>query len=287
MAGVVARTAAVLLALLVIPQGGALVGGTFTYTVQTGDSLARIGARFGVAAATLARRNALLPGSVLHPGQQLELDNRHVVPLPRRDALVLNIAQRMLYFQSADGLHALPVAVGTPAWPTPQGRFTIVEREVDPAWDVPISIQEEMRQQHEPVITRMPPGPKNPLGRRFIRLSLVNIGIHGTIEPASIYRFASHGCIRLHADDIAWLYDRVAVGMTGIAIYEPVLMTVSEGRVFLEVHPDAYRQGGAPLARARALAEVLEVGKAVDWEAAADVVRHREGLAVDVTLAAE
>ena len=287
MAVAVVRAAAVLLALLLVPPGGTLVGGTFTYTVQPGDSVARIGARFGITPAALARRNGLAPRSVLHAGQQLAVDNRHVVPPLAGQALLLNVAQRMLFFQSTEGVHAYPVAVGTRAWPTPTGPFTVIDREVDPAWDVPVSIQEEMRQQGKPVITRMPPGPANPLGRRFIRLSLPNIGLHGTNEPASVFRYASHGCIRLHPDDIAWLYDHVAVGMTGTAIYEPVLMAVSEGRVFLEVHPDAYRRAVLPLGRARALAVSLGAAAAVDWDRAAEVVRRQEGLAVDVSLAAE
>ena len=38
------------------------------------------------------------------------------------------------------------------------------------------------------------------------------VGIHGTPDKNSIGRAVTHGCMRLHDDDIAWLYDRIPVG---------------------------------------------------------------------------
>jgi hypothetical protein len=43
-------------------------------------------------------------------------------------------------------------------------------------------------------------------------------GIHGTNDPASIGRSASHGCVRLRNEDIGKLYDMVEVG-TPVYIY--------------------------------------------------------------------
>ena len=42
--------------------------------------------------------------------------------------------------------------------------------------------------------------------------------LHGTNNPASIGQAVSHGCVRLRNQDIAELYDRVAVG-TPVYIY--------------------------------------------------------------------
>lgn len=36
--------------------------------------------------------------------------------------------------------------------------------------------------------------------------------IHGTADPSSVGRDVTHGCIRMHADDLAWLYQLVPVG---------------------------------------------------------------------------
>jgi L,D-transpeptidase catalytic domain len=43
-------------------------------------------------------------------------------------------------------------------------------------------------------------------------------GIHGTDDPASIGKAASHGCVRLRNEDIARLYDMVPLG-TAVYIY--------------------------------------------------------------------
>jgi len=43
----------------------------------------------------------------------------------------------------------------------------------------------------------IPPGPRNPVGRFWIGLSLPGYGIHGTPEPELIGKTGSHGCFRL------------------------------------------------------------------------------------------
>ncbi|MEQ1575364.1 MAG: L,D-transpeptidase family protein [Vicinamibacterales bacterium] len=267
---------------------GPIVGAAFSYTVRLGDSLVRLGARFGVAPATLARLNGLRPNSIIHPDQLLLIDNRHIVP--RHVALsetgrqiVINVAQRMLFFTDAAGTSAYPIGVGKRDWPTPLGSFTVIDKEEDPAWDVPPSIQEEMRRQGKPVIERMPPGPENPLGANFIRLSFRSLGIHGTIEPSSVYRYSTHGCVRMQPDDIAALYPRVDVGIPGVSVYEPVLLTAAQGRVFLEVHSDVYRQAPAPLTYVTGLITGQQLDERVDWALVGDTIRDQAGIAVDVT----
>ena len=58
----------------------------------------------------------------------------------------------------------------------------------------------------------VPPGKSNPLGPRWLGLSKKGYGIHGTNNPASIGRSASHGCIRLRNRDIQELFEMVSVG---------------------------------------------------------------------------
>ncbi|HXP23377.1 MAG TPA: L,D-transpeptidase, partial [Candidatus Sulfotelmatobacter sp.] len=56
------------------------------------------------------------------------------------------------------------------------------------------------------------PGIGNPLGTRWMGLSVKGFGIHGTDRPDSIGHNASHGCIRLRNRDIEDLFARVKVG---------------------------------------------------------------------------
>jgi len=44
---------------------------------------------------------------------------------------------------------------------------------------------------------RIPPGPRNPVGRCWIELSLPGYGIHGTPNPELIGKTGSHGCFRM------------------------------------------------------------------------------------------
>jgi L,D-transpeptidase ErfK/SrfK len=217
-------------------------GGLTTHTAQRGDSLISLGARYGVAAATLADDNHLRPNSVVRAGDVLYIDNRHIVPADLLDGIVINIPQRMLFVARHNRLlAAFPVAAGRPDWPSPIGRFAIGVKEIDPTWDVPVSIQKEMARAGKSVLAAVPPGPENPLGDRWLGFKDMSVGIHGTNQPTSIYRLTTHGCIRLHPDDARRLFDLVEVGSPVTIVYQPVLVTVDdEGRVWLEVHRDAY-----------------------------------------------
>lgn len=263
----------------------AIVGAVASHEVREGDSLATVGSRLGVDVSTLALDNGLAPQSTLTPGQILAVDSRHLVPAGLDDGVLINVPQRMLFLmREGRAQQAYPAALGRRDWPTPPGAFRVITKEVEPAWDVPISIQEEMRQQGKPVITRMPHCEENPLGEFWLGLSLPCIGIHGTIAPNSIYRFATHGCIRLHPDDIAALFSLVEVGTMGRIVYETVLLFADpDGTVYLEAHPDAYRRNDPRKDRLLVMARSLGLDHRIDWRKARRVAQAREGIARDVT----
>ena len=56
------------------------------------------------------------------------------------------------------------------------------------------------------------PGPRNPVGVMWIALNKKGIGIHGTNDPGSIGRAASHGCIRLANWDVVRLATKIKTG---------------------------------------------------------------------------
>jgi L,D-transpeptidase ErfK/SrfK len=263
----------------------ALVGGRSVYDVKAGDTLGTIGARFGVARATLIELNQLTSPFTLATGQSLVVDNTHIAVANLQVNITINIAQRLLVLAEGERARAFPITVGRRSWPTPVGAFTIVSKETDPVWDVPVSIQREMAQQGKPVITRMEASPGNPLGQHWMGLSLPGLGIHGTNAPSSIYAFASHGCIRMHPDDVADLFQRVDVGMTGVLVYQPVVVAVIDGRVWIEAHPDEYRRTKDAAGLVRAVVEREGLGSRTNWALVDEVVRQRLGRAVDVTSA--
>jgi len=59
---------------------------------------------------------------------------------------------------------------------------------------------------------QIPPGPRSPVGLRWIGLDLAGIGIHGAPEPENIGKTGSHGCFRLTNWDAIWLSGLVYIG---------------------------------------------------------------------------
>lgn len=116
-------------------------------------------------------------------------ERRLVVSIPdRKLALVVDGQVKKVY----------AVAVGKPSTPSPAGTYTVVTRVPKPTWYGPRKI--------------VGPGPKNPLGTRWIGLSHKGYGVHGTNVPASIGKAASHGCIRMKNTDVEELFDQVEAG---------------------------------------------------------------------------
>lgn len=266
------------------PLARAVTGGDSEYAVRPRDTLIAIGARFGVAAKVLAQQNALPFEAIIRPGQRLRIDNPHIVPAVLDDGLLINIPQRMLFeFDAGKLVAAYPVGLGKPSWPTPQGEFEIVARVKNKSWKVPASIQEEMRNEGRAVLEEVPPGPDNPLGAHWLGLSMWGYGMHGTIAPASVFHFQSHGCIRLHPDDIAELFERVKVGSTGRLVYQPVLLAATaDGRILLEVHRDIYNEGSDPAQAVRDLAEAHGLSRDIDWSRVDAAIAAQQGLAREV-----
>jgi lipoprotein-anchoring transpeptidase ErfK/SrfK len=70
--------------------------------------------------------------------------------------------------------------------------------------------------------------PANPLGEYWIGLAGVegdavgkeSYGIHGTIDPTSIGRMESMGCIRLKNEDVAVLFSTLVEGKSTVLVVE-------------------------------------------------------------------
>jgi L,D-transpeptidase ErfK/SrfK len=266
------------------PTYSLMTGGVFQHAVVRGESLALLGSRYGVDPRELAARNHLDARAVLQPGKILTVENFHIVPVGSADvSIVINVPQRMLFLDEGERVAGYPVGAGRRDWPTPLGDFTVVLKEEQPTWDVPRSIQEEMRREGRTVIEKVLPGPENPLGDFWLGLSVGSIGIHGTNAPSSIFRHTTHGCVRMHPDDIKSVFARVSQGTRGRIIYEPVLLARTPDGIFLEAHPDVYRVAkGDPVAHLRAIADAAGIFAEIDWLQVERVLKARRGSATSV-----
>ena len=116
---------------------------------------------------------------------------------------------QLLLYQVANKpklIRMFKVATGRSQYPTPLGKFEVVVKQLDPWWYPPPG--SDWAKDAKPV----PPGPGNPLGTRWMGLSVPYVGIHGTPDAASIGYSASHGCIRMLIPQAEWLFTQVDVG---------------------------------------------------------------------------
>lgn len=283
---------AICLLLLLPSLSAAIIGGDTVYRVVDGDSLLLISAKQGVEMKDVVRENSLDLTKLLKPGQDLRMNTGKIPPRTMENGIVVDIPGRMLYYFKAGRLElSFPVGLGMAQrqgfrwWHTPAASFTVTGKEKNPVWYVPESIQEKMKLQGKTVLTMVPPGKDNPLGRFVLYTSVKGIAIHETIWPTTVYRFRSHGCIRVLAQNIEKLYDAVDTGAPGELVYEPVKAVVTaEGKIFLEVDPDVYGKVKSLLDEATSRINALNVTAEVDWDKVRSAVRDQTGNAVDVTL---
>jgi lipoprotein-anchoring transpeptidase ErfK/SrfK len=123
--------------------------------------------------------------------------------------IIISIADRKLaVVEGGRVVKIYPTAVGADATPSPTGVFKIANRVPNPTW-------------YGPNHNIVPPGKANPLGTRWMGLSHKGYGIHGTNNPRSIGRNASHGCIRMRKADVEELFEMVKVGDVVEMVAEP------------------------------------------------------------------
>ena len=128
--------------------------------------------------------------------------------------VLLRLGERRVYVvdPAADGdakLGSFPVAVGRQGYETPTGRFAVTHKLEHPDF-VQFDWNEPSR-----VIRRVPPGPENPLGERWIGFTTAygwEIGFHGTPNPELLGKAVSHGCVRMRNRDVVRMYDLIDVG---------------------------------------------------------------------------
>lgn len=180
-----------------------------------------------------------LPGE----GTRVTLPTRFILPAGERVGLVLNVPEMRLYYYPPAGkggrpeVRTWPVSVGRMDWTTPLGSWKISRKQTDPAWYPPASIREEAAARGEPLPELVPPGPDNPLGQYALRLSVPGYLIHGTNKPWGIGMRVTHGCVRMYPEDIAALYQDVAVGTPVRIVSQTVKAGWLLGTLYLEVHP--------------------------------------------------
>ncbi|WP_170233353.1 L,D-transpeptidase family protein [Sporomusa termitida] len=151
--------------------------------------------------------------------------------------IVVNLPSRTLELYKDNILvKEYQVAIGKADTPTPIGDFSILEKEVDPAWYPPGKNYV------------VPSGPENPLGYRWMGLGDL-YGIHGTNAPWSIGLAISNGCIRMQEIDAEELFEIIDCDTPVKIEYERIKIRINaSGEATIGIYPDVYNQQTVTLA---------------------------------------
>ncbi|MBA4039883.1 MAG: hypothetical protein C0468_06120 [Planctomyces sp.] len=206
---------------------------TDTHTVASGDSLIRIVQRQSLPVdwRFLQRINQLRSPSALRVGQTLKVVRTPVHAVVHKDRYRMDLwagpglppgasgFARLGPEGQAEGwtfIASFPVGLGELDG-TPEGLFALRRNSklTDPRWVNPRTGQ-----------VFEPSDPKNPIGEHWIGLAgidqatrvLEGYGIHGTIDPQSIGDQRSLGCVRMHAEDVALVYELLVERLSTVRI---------------------------------------------------------------------
>lgn len=160
------------------------------YVIQPGDLLQKVAPQYKISWEYLAKLNRIQPEKI-RAGQKLK-----VVKGPFSAFIDLSDYRLTIH---AHGYFVKEYAIGIGKDnSTPIGTFAVKDKLRNPVYYGP-----------DGVIAA--DDPANPLGECWIDLG-DSYGIHGTIDPKSIGKAESRGCIRLVADDVAEVYDFLTLG---------------------------------------------------------------------------
>lgn len=161
------------------------------YVVKKGDSLFKIAAKYKITPEFIKRVNYMRSDRI-NVGEKLKVFQGPF------DVVVEKARFRLTVYRAGVFIREYGIGTGKNG-STPEGEFYVENKLVDPTWDPPGPEYSPSK------------APDNPLGTRWIGFQK-EYGIHGTIEPESIGKSESRGCVRLLNADVEELYDMVTIG---------------------------------------------------------------------------
>ncbi len=261
------------------PQAMTVVGSIQNYELKKGDTLLDVARHYGLGYLELGNIYRAWDPFIPPVGQRITVPTMWIVPSHPQAPIVVNTGAMRLFYYVEGGrkVYTWPIGMGVLDFKTPSGKFKVVNKKVNPTWNIPKSLQAKYGG------ANMPPGPDNPLGQYKLTLSWGDYGIHGTHMPWGVGRLVSHGCTRMYPEHIKQLFPLVKVGTAVVYIYEPVMIGFKQGRIFMEVHEDFYHKIPDMLSYTLGRLEQANLINNVDLTRVAKIVEERTGVPTDVT----
>lgn len=269
-----------------------VVGLPTEYVIQKKDTLLDIARHFDLGYNELADAYLGMDPWLPPVGKNLIIPTFWILPKSEYKGVVVNIPEMRLYYfpPMEKGINnrvviTVPTGMGREDWPTPQAKFTIRGKTVNPTWIIPESIKKERIKEKGWTEDRIPGGsPDNPMGKYRIELTLPVYAIHDTNNPWAVGRLVTHGCVRLYPEDIEQFFDIIRVGTPGEFTYQTVKIGMLYGKVYAEVHEDIYKI--VPDLWNEAQKVVRESGWAekIDQTLLRRAVQEKSGVPMDITI---
>ena len=272
-------------------NGDAIIGQMSLFTTKESDTFIELSRRFGLGYQELVLANPKVDPWLPGEGTQIVIPTRFILPKSKRQGLILNTAEMRLYYfpkRELGYVYTYPISIGKEGWDTPNTLTTIIGKKKDPTWTPPESIKKEHEEKNDPLPDKVPPGPDNPLGEYAIRLGLAGYLIHGTNNPRGIGMRVTHGCVRLHPDDIRDLFARVPINTPVAIVNQPYKLAWSEGKLYAEMHPSEGDESGGKSKNltqfVKAIIGATETKKdyKVNWQLANQLAKNKTGLPTSV-----
>jgi len=167
----------------------------------------------------LASVKDIKPGSetASQAANEVEDQSETQTPTPGENAGPRNVSikvdtktNRLGVFEAEKLIAAYPVTIGSAHNMSPVGEWKVRGISKLPTFRYDKEMLEHGERSGN--FHMLAPGPRNPVGVMWIALNKKGIGIHGTNDPGSIGRAASHGCIRLANWDVVRLATKIKTG---------------------------------------------------------------------------
>jgi len=208
------------------------------------DTLSDIARRFNLGYEELVRANPGVDPWIPGEGRDIILPTQFVLPDAPREGLVVNLAAlRVFYFPKVKAgqpqtVITHPIGIGKVGWNTPEGTTKVVSKRKDPTWTPPASVRKEHAERGDILPKVVKAGPDNPLGAYAMNLGWSGYLVHGTNKPYGVGMRSSHGCLRFYPEDIALLFDQIAVGTKVTVVNQRLTYGMhDDGKLYVQVMP--------------------------------------------------
>ncbi len=261
------------------PSAMTVVGSVRQHTIKKGEDLLGIARQYDLGYNAIGVMHRDWDPFILPAGTQIAIPSLWIAPNPQGRQIIVNTgAMRLFYFvDNGTQVYTFPIGMGVLDFKTPTGNFTVNQKKPNPDWHIPKELQAKYQ------MSVMPAGPDNPMGEYKLGLSWGDYGIHGCNIPWAVGRLVSHGCTRLYPEDIKKLFAMVPMGTTVTYIYEPALVGLRNGRIFLSVSEDYYFKIRSMIFHVLGLLESRGLTGKVNMEKVMQTVEEQTGMPIDVT----